>query len=183
MKRILSIVLIVTLLAMLVSCGGSNKNNEEKETTPDTTVADAVVDTTVSDEETDEAYVCKLSGGEEITIGASMPELGDYIDYSEAPSCVHEGMDKVYTFNGYSVTTAPDGKGNEYVSEVAILADSVSMNDGITIGVSKDAIVSALGEDYTEAFGVMTYEIMNATVSVILDDASNVINFVVAFAE
>ena len=57
------------------------------------------------------------------------------------------------------------------------------MNDGITIGVSKDAIVSALGEDYTEAFGVMTYEIMNATVSVILDDASNVINFVVAYAE
>ena len=57
------------------------------------------------------------------------------------------------------------------------------MNDGITIGVSKDTIVSALGDEFTEAFGVMTYETKNATVSVILDESSNVMSFVVAFAE
>lgn len=183
MKRILSIVLIITFLFVLVSCGNTEKNDSKETTSSDTTVVDATEDTTVKEDDAKAAFVCKLSNGSEIVIGAALPELGDYIDYSEAPSCVHEGMDKVYTYNGYSVTTSPDAKGNEYVSEVAILSDTVSMNDGITIGVSKDTIVSALGDEFTEAFGVMTYETKNATVSVILDESSNVMSFVVAFAE
>ncbi|MBQ3528572.1 MAG: hypothetical protein IJA52_08485 [Clostridia bacterium] len=183
MKKILSIVLLFALVAMLISCGNTNNDKNDKVDSPDTTAANENADTTEKEEESNEAFVCKLSGGYEIVIGEALPDLGDYIDCSEAPSCIHEGMDRVYTYDGYSVTTSPDGKGNDNVSEVSILSDSVLMNDTITIGVSKDTVVSALGEDYTEAFGVMTYEVMNATVSVILDDASNVMSFVVALAQ
>ena len=182
MKKIILIFALICALSVFVGCNGAASDNDKETEKADTTDAVNNADTT-ENADVEEKFVCKLSNGKDIVIGEALPELGDYIDYSEAPSCVHEGMDKVYTYDGFSVTTVPDAKGNNYVSEVAILSDTVTMNDGLTIGVSKDAVVKTLGEKYTEQFGVMSYAIENANISIVLDENSNVINFVVAAAE
>lgn len=135
----------------------------------------------------EDRYICELDNGMAIELGASaegvLSSLGAPQNVAEAPSCVHEGMDRIYSFNGFSVTTSPDGKGTDRVSEVALTSDAVLLKNGISIGSPLDAVKAAFGENYTEQFGVLQYITDTVKISIVLDDDSCVSSLVITAAE
>lgn len=116
-------------------------------------------------------YTVKLDNGLTIVVGgdAGWISAEDAIDYMEAPNCIYDGFDKVYTFDGYSINTSPDKNGGEYITELAILSDMVAFEDGLTIGSDLSAIEAEFGTNFTEQFGVRTYKLGSITAQVIID--------------
>ena len=67
---------------------------------------------------------------------AVVEELGEADDYFESESCAFEGLDKVYTYPGFTLNTYPvDDK--DYVLSVVFRDDTVSTDEGISIEAQK----------------------------------------------
>ncbi len=175
MKKIIVTLLFVTLV--LVSCSAGNTDSAET-TVPTETAAQTAATTEAVTEATElltvAPFAVEFDGGKTVTLGAPaedvIPALGDYTDMIEAPSCIHEGNDKVYFYDGFSVTTSPDGDGGEYVAQVEITSDTCTLANGIAIGSAKDDIIKAYGEDFTEQFGMMSFVLDGAGMTVNVQD-------------
>lgn len=85
-----------------------------------------------------------------------LDKLGDPMESFEAPSCAFQGLDKIFYFSGFELSTYPN-EGVDYISAVDIVDDSVSTVEGISIGSTLEDIKAAYGEDYTEESGLYTY--------------------------
>ena len=165
--------IIASLLAVmtLASCSGGTGDAKETRAVTDAgteavevTEANGAVEVTEAkvSNEFRATYEVAFEDGTKIVLGEDaekvIASLGEYSDLMEAPSCVHPGFDRVYTFNGYTVTTSPDADGKEYAAQVALTNDASVLANGITIGSSKDNAVKAFGDSFTEKFGQMVYE-------------------------
>ncbi len=201
MKQIAVTLLSLLLVLSLLSCGGTpaddGKGTEDASpvvgsmsdetegdapaSTDDTDAPDAgSPDTTDSVSASAEGYLCILENGASICLGAGaetvIPTLGDYTDFMEAPSCVHEGSDKVYTYEGaYTVTTSPDASGKEYVASVSLISDAVGLEAGeilLMIGSPEADLKAAFGEPLEDSFGVQKYAVEGGLVTVTVDDGT-----------
>ena len=170
MKKTIFALLLGAALCVMTSCGAADPTDTSADTanTPDTaaeTAADAV--------ETSDGYIVELDDGTTFVMGAladdTVAALGEPQSMTEAPSCVHEGMDKLYTFGGYTLTTSPDAEGKARIQEISLTSDAVSLADGLSIGSDKAAVEASFGTDYTDSFGVLTFTLEGAQVSVVLD--------------
>jgi len=171
MKKIITVSLLCLLI--LASCDSDKSNKTETQGVTETKISTEAVTEEITEIK---EFVCEFKSGKKITLNkeatGEISSLGEYRDYSEAPSCVHEGSDKVYTYSGFTVMTSPDGNGGEYVYQVSLLSDEDSLANGITIGSPKGDIINAYGDCTDEKFGTMKYELDNVTVSVVIDNGA-----------
>ena len=169
MKKLLILLLALSIGASLIACGDGG-TSDGSDTTPN--VSDTTGDTEPDDTPKAEGYTVSL-GNVTVTVGgdadALIASLGEPLDYMEAPSCIHEGYDKVYIFDGYSISTSPRADGTQYVSELALTTDAVMLDGVLMIGSSVSDVEAKFGTDYTEDFGIRAYAVEGATVSVMLD--------------
>lgn len=84
-----------------------------------------------------------------------LDKLGDDYEYSESISCAYDGLDKIYTYDNFSIYTYPDGD-QDYVLEVEVLGGSYETGKGIKIGSSRADVIKAYGDKYLED-GVLLY--------------------------
>lgn len=134
MKRFISLVLALMMLACFVGCdGGSEVKN----------------------------YVFK-SGEVEIRVGgeanAVVSALGEAQNLVETPSCGGGAEpDREYTYAGFKFNTVNENGTNKIV-KIVIADDSVSTPEGISIGDGREAVIETYGENFTEnASGTLTY--------------------------
>ena len=134
MKRFISLVLALMMLACFVGCdGGSEVKN----------------------------YVFK-SGEVEIRVGgeanAVISALGEAQNLVETPSCGGGAEpDREYTYAGFKFNTVNENGTNKIV-KIVIADDSVSTPEGISIGDGREAVIETYGENFTEnASGTLTY--------------------------
>lgn len=97
-----------------------------------------------------------------ITPGAEaediIAKLGEPNSFYEAPSCVFSGKDKVYSFSGFDVNTAPY-KGKEVIVGVFFNEDGEAKTaKGIGIGSSLQEVKDNYGEPQKENTGQMIWE-------------------------
>jgi hypothetical protein len=85
-----------------------------------------------------------------------LSELGDENSYFEAESCAYQGMDKIYTYNGFELGTNEIDK-KDYVTSVLFIDDSVSTPEGVTLFMTKEDMIKAYGDQYSEELGLYTY--------------------------
>lgn len=179
MKKTFFVLLIAAGLCFLSSCGNT-ETNETEGTDQDTTAA---VAETAESIEPAVSYTVELDNGVKIEMGAiadqTVASLGEPLSKAEAPSCVHEGNDVLYTYNGFTLTTSPDADGNARIQEIALTSDVVSLISGVSIGSDKTAVESTFGTEYTENFGVLTFALEGASVSVVLDEDACVSSLVI----
>ena len=104
------------------------------------------------------------SNGIEIKMGAEASAITGALGAPLKPvfemdSCAYQGKDKVYTYPGYELSTCPsaDGK-SQVISNIYFLDSTIATPEGIKIGSTKQAAVTAYGKDYTEEFGVLHYK-------------------------
>ena len=193
MKKTISMLLLAALTAALVSCGGdaatstdtSDTNVQtpaltEDLTAPDTDAVTEMITEAPAPAQTvpaAEGYSCVFDNGIILKLGSPAADalalLGDYSDMMEAPSCVHEGFDRVYTYAGlYTVLTSPDAQGNEYVAEVSLLSDLVALEANgnyLMIGSAEADVKAAFGDPAEDAFGVQKYNLDGANLTVTVD--------------
>lgn len=86
-----------------------------------------------------------------------LSDLGEPLHYNEVQSCAFPGMSKIYTFTSFVITTYPQGD-KDFVSNIELKDDTVTTEEGIYLSASKDKVLEAYGDGYTEKDGVFIYE-------------------------
>ena len=143
-KLFLLILALLIVGAILVSCDNSNKVDN---------------------------YIFK-SGSVEIVPGedsaAVISALGEANSYDEEDiGCGNNEMAKVYNYGGFQIKTYPDNS-KDYIDIVTIKNDSVSTPEGITIGSSRDDVISAYGEDYEAKGDGLIYKKDKTTLNIVI---------------
>lgn len=89
-----------------------------------------------------------------IEVGADatkvITSLGSNYTSQEGEVCGFDEKDIVYTYGGLEITSHKKGT-SEKITKIKLLNDSVKTPEGITIGSSKDAVISAYGSKYTSS--------------------------------
>lgn len=162
MNKIIKASTVIAMALCLTACGSSA---ESSETTAQTTV------TTTQDTAGPSGYTYELSGTT-VYIGADMSilldSLGDADSYFEAESCAGQGKDKTYTYGSVVITTTPADEA-DIVSTIELKDDTVSTDEGISIGNSKDEVTEAYGDATTTSDTALIYEKDSCSLSFILD--------------
>lgn len=74
-------------------------------------------------------------------------DLGEAMTYFEAESCAFNGLDKIYTYSSFEISTVPEG-GEDHISLIVLLDDTVATEEGIRIGATRDDVIAAYGDEY-----------------------------------
>lgn len=165
-KRIFTIVAALAIASFsLAGCGAG----EEKNTTT------ASKDSNVTSNEA-KGYVFEADGvkvGMDMEAAPIVKALGDPASYFEAASCAFEGLDKMYGYGSYEVDTYElDGK--DYISGVIFKDDMISTPEGVSIGNTKDDMVKAYGEGFTNEQGMLVYEKEGTKLKFVLDENNEI---------
>lgn len=102
-------------------------------------------------------------------------KLGEPASYYEAASCAFEGLDKIYTYNGFEINTYPS-EDKDYVSAIVLRDDSVSTAEGICIGDTLEKVQEAYGQG-TEKDGMIVYEKDGMSLCFIMKDTVSSIEY------
>ncbi len=158
MKKLILLILSFALLSAMSACsqGEPTPNTEEGSASAETSAPE-----TSPREESAYFFAVESAGGFNIRLNADMSEvlaaLGEPLRYSESPSCAFEGLDKIYTYSGFTLTTRPEG-GRDLIDMIALTDDSVTTPEGIFIGDSADAVKEAYGMPAEESELLLRYE-------------------------
>ncbi len=98
-----------------------------------------------------------------------LEKLGESLSYFEAESCAFQGVDRVYTYDGFQLNTYPLND-VDYVSSVVLTSDTAATGEGLEIGSAKEDMLAAYGRDYTEEYGQYTYTLGDSRLIFILED-------------
>ncbi len=135
MKKLLILLLALTMVASLAACGGDTPD-DTKGTEPNS-AAPA------------EGFMFNYKGTK-ITIHAEaapiLAALGEAKSYTEQASCAFEGLDKTYYYGSFYLDTYPKGD-KDYVYGFWFADDSVSTEEGIYIGATKAQVEKAYGAE------------------------------------
>ena len=170
MKK-LFLILTIALSLTAASCGETVAELPATDATDTVEVSDETVNVPAKVSET---YTITLDSGLIFKLGDTYDyasaNLGEPVDILEAPNCIREGNDTVYTYNGYSIMTSPDGNGGYFLADFTLLSDAVAFDNGITIGSTAADVDAAYGTDFLDSFGVRTYVLPGASVSIVFND-------------
>ncbi|MGN0369024.1 MAG: hypothetical protein ACI4EW_00580 [Butyrivibrio sp.] len=131
MKKFTCILLLLVLL--LSGCSGKNNGSGQKE-----------------ENKSGVSYTIEgvtIVPGEDFA--AAYEKLGEPLKYTEAASCYFDGMDKVFTYDGFEIRTYPAEGNKDLVQDLCISSDKYSTKEGMTVGSSLDDVIKAYGEDYS----------------------------------
>ena len=147
MKKILSIFALFMGIFLFAACSGGDKDPQGSKTPNN------------GEQKEETAFAFKFDGNTitmNMASGELLEKLGEPISLFEAPSCAFDGMDKIYSYPGFELHnyTAND---KDYVSAVILKDDSVSTEEGVYIGESKDKVLETYGEDYKDEDGSYAY--------------------------
>lgn len=142
-------ILLCALCLLLMACGGQN--------TKSTTEKGYAFNYMDNDIETD------------MDMEEVLKSLGEPIEYFESASCVFdEGLDKIYTYQSFEINTYPL-EDRDYVSLIILKDDTVSTQEGISIGDSLEKVIETYGEGRKDA-GLIEYEKGEMTLLFIIQD-------------
>lgn len=152
-KTLAAAALVLVLAVALCSCGSGN-----------TTPSNSNSGSTTKD------YVFK-SGSTTVEMKADaeavLKALGAYKSSYEAPSCAFDGMDKIYSYNGFDLMTYTQN-GKDLISGVVLRDDTVETPEGIAIGSKAEDVKKAYGDFEKDATSA-TFKTDNCKLLIIFD--------------
>ncbi len=177
MKRILIVMLALSVVLGLCACGAPAEGGSTSITQGGSSDNNTGTSTTVKD-----GFVFTVNG---VDIAMHAPAadilaaLGEPKGYTEQASCAFDGLDKTYFFGSFYLQTYPNA-GSDYIYGLWLVDDTVTTTEGIYIGSSRQAVENAYGADtfdgansftVTKGASVLTIIMENGVVSSIQYDA------------
>lgn len=158
MKKLICLILAITIAACLVACGGSNSE------TP------AGNGNTVQPAANGYKFTHK---GTAIVMNADaapiVSALGEPTKFTEEASCAFTGMDKTYYYGGFYLQTYPMND-KDYVYSLWFADDSVTTEEGAYIGMTQAEVEGIYGtEGYNGTNGYVLTK-GNSKLTIILAD-------------
>ena len=176
--KLLAVLLALTLsLTLLAGCGGNNNSqNSSGNAAGNQSQNSGSEDTGETGNGGQEASAFVFtSNGVEVRMNAEadpiVEALGEPISAFDAPSCAFQGTDWIYTYDGFQINTYPLNDVN-YVSSVVLTSDAVSTPEGLEIGGTKEDMIAAYGEDYTEEYDQCTYTRGDSQLAILFEDGT-----------
>ena len=170
-RKVLGILLALGLTAVLAACGGGESGGSPSGGQPSAAPSQSG---TVTGEDGELAFIVSAANNYAVKIDADMADvlaaLGEPQSYFEAASCAFEGLDKTYTYTGFTVTTRPDGD-KDYVNSILLTDDSVTTPEGVYIGAPAEDVLAAYGEGGSSD-AVLSYVIGNTALNFIMQDGA-----------
>ena len=150
MKKLIAILLVLTLAVSLVACGGKTQDPSALEIT--------LAATEPAEEVTGAVKLEFVYEGVTLVPGQAFDynDLPAYDSLYTVPSCALEGTDNVYSYGCMEVTAFDQGEG-EFIYSVYILDDSVATPEGLKIGHNADKVVELYGSDFQDNNGEYVY--------------------------
>jgi hypothetical protein len=165
---------IITLAALLLLAGCSKDEATTTSNDTSTAVVTEAVQEQADNNTTSEGFEFAANGVSipmNVDAAPIIEALGEPVEYFEAASCAFQGLDKIYTYNGFEINTYPLEE-KDYIASVYFLDDSVTTDKGIYLGASFDEVVEAYGEDYVEESGQYTYTLGDTTLAFLIEEDS-----------
>lgn len=165
----------IIVLAALFLLGGCSKNDAvtTSNNTQEAEVTEAVQEPAENNAAT-EGFGFEVNGVSipmNVDAAPIVEALGEPVEYFEAASCAFQGLDKIYTYNGFEINTYPS-EDKDFIASVYFLDDSVTTDKGIYLGASIDDVIAAYGEEYEGVEGEYTYTLGETTLSFIIEEDS-----------
>lgn len=171
----LSAALVLAAL-LLVSCADSTPSQTELDSQPsdDTTVES--VNSVKQDDPAPAFEGFALTVGEVRLLPGETADiealLGKANDRLTAPSCVHEGDDTVYYYDGFEVVTSPSAAG-DYIISVTVSGEGIAAEEGFAVGDAFSSVDSlgAADEDLSAPdFGRYVYTRGDTSLTLLVTD-------------
>ena len=140
MKRfssVIAVLLIVFMLAAFASCASKPSGDTGEDLTGKPFSADKDMAIIVGGKK----YQVRVDSAQ------ILADLGDGYEYGETVSCLYNGYDKTFAYDDLIVSTVPDGDA-DIIEMFTITGKSVTTARGITVGATKDEVITAYGEKY-----------------------------------
>lgn len=185
MNKFVTVILLAALVLTGCAAGETKTNQPAVGTEADTetgieTETEAAAEQNTNADTAKAAFACTLDNGVTVTLGSVtadvLDSLGTITEQSEAPSCIYDGTDKLYTLDGaYTITSAIGADGIERITQINFLSDAVALvmpGGTVMIGSAEETVKSAFGTPAEDVFGVQKYELNGAAAeaTVILTD-------------
>ena len=163
MKKILSLILVLTMALTMAACGG--------ETPAETTapVSGGVMEPITPAADAWGYTVRDVKIEMHAPAAPVLEALGEPVSYTEEASCAFTGLDKTYYYGGFYLQTYPLND-VDYIYSLWPVDDSSTTREGVYIGASQAEVEAAYG---TEGFNGSNAYIMStetATLTIILTD-------------
>lgn len=185
LKKVSSLLLVTMLI--LAGCGGSdassdnaassNSGNTENASTQISTEAD------ITENNTEAApalsgYVFSYNDVDFTVDMEAAPviiALGPPASHYEVPSCAFEGMERIYDYTSFEITTY-EVDDVDYIANIYLKDDLVSTPEGISLFMTSADLVEAYGEDYTASEGQYVFTKDNTKLIVIVNSDLEIIS-------
>ena len=153
MKKLIAILLVLTLAASMAACGGKTEDPGALEITKAATEPAEEAPAANNAVKLQFVYegVTMIPG--QAFDASALPEADSLYT---VPSCALEGTDNVYNYGGFEVTAFDQGEG-EFIYSVYIIDDSVATPEGLKVGDNADKVVELYGSDFQDNDGEYIY--------------------------
>lgn len=182
----LSSLLLVTML-ILAGCGGNDASSDNiaNNNSGNAGAADTQISTEANVTENDTEAAPALSGyvfshnGVDFTVDMEangvITALGEPASYYEVPSCAFEGMEKIYDYTSFEITTY-EVEDVDYIANIYLKDDLVETPEGISLYMTSADLTEAYGDNYTVAEGQYVYAKDNTKLIVIVNPDLEIIS-------
>jgi hypothetical protein len=167
MKKLIAMLLALTVLACLTACGGAPNTDAPQTTGP---ADNSGASTEANTQQPAEGYSFTLEDVE-LLPGADFDpaQLPEAASVYEVPSCALEGTDNVYNYETVEVTAYDDGNG-EIIYSVFIVDANTPTDEGLYIGDTMEQVNTIYGTDRTENGTQLTYQKGNTMLVLIVEN-------------
>jgi len=179
-KKLALILIIAVILQIFAACGDNggaisetpaaadtnkNDNNNLPEAAEDIILSDEIphADSSFDDNdnhkpETDEYYFIYndyyILLNEDYERAAA--KIGAANDTFEVPSCAFEGIDKMFYYDDFMITTYPDGD-KDFILSITLTGENIKTPEGVGLGMSFEDMINAYGDDYDNNLELYSY--------------------------
>ena len=83
-------------------------------------------------------------------------KIGNANDTFEVPSCAFEGIDKMFYYDDFYITTYPAGE-KDFIISITLTGKNAKTPEGVGVGATFEDMINIYGDDYRNNFSLYSY--------------------------
>lgn len=154
MKKVFALLLALCMILAFAACTGTNPSGDPSGSPAGESPEDLIGKPFSAKKDmaviiNGKTYPVRVDSADVLSV------LGSEYEYGETISCVYDGYDKTFAYDGITVSTVPDGE-KDIIEMFTITGSKYTTARNITVGATREEVIAAYGEKYFDD-GYLTY--------------------------